>query len=253
MVEARHSRVALLLGEEAVARLNRSFVTVVGLGAVGSFAVEALARAGVGRFRLVDSDVLCPSNLNRQLYALESTLGRPKVEVACARLQDIAPRIEVEGLQLRVNAETVARVLEPAPDLVLDAVDSLEAKLALLLATHARGVGLLCSLGAARRLDPGAVRVAPLSQTTTCPLAREMRRRLREGRLAADPLCVFSVEPRVRNSMGARPEPWPPGIEKPPGLPRRPLGSLPTITGIFGLTLAHAALSHLIGRPPTHR
>ncbi len=252
-VAPRFARTALLLGTRRLQRLQQAHVAVVGLGAVGSYAVEGLARAGVGRLRLVDFDVVEPSNINRQLFALESTCGRPKHEVARARVLDINPECRVEALNLVVAADTVEQVLADRPDLVIDAIDTLAAKVELLAAASRHGLPVVSAMGAARRTDPQAIRVAPLDQTHHCPLARRVRRRLRqllgsEGQI----LCVYSTEPcqspprtpaappAAADAAGA-----PPG-SRPPSR-RLPLGSLPTVTGIFGLTVAHAALALLAG------
>jgi tRNA A37 threonylcarbamoyladenosine dehydratase len=194
MSQTRFIRTVQLIGEAGLQRLQSSFVVVAGLGAVGSFATEALARAGVGRLRLVDFDRVQLSNLNRQLFALESTLGRLKCEVARERVLDINPQCQVEALALKLDAETVAQALDGMPELVLDAIDSVSGKAALAQAARARGIPFIASMGAARRMDPAQVRAGWFSQVTTCPLARHLRQRLRQAGFAGDFWCVYSTE-----------------------------------------------------------
>ncbi len=248
MEDARFSRLERMVGPEGIDRLRRSHVVVVGLGAVGSYAVEALARASVGRLRLVDFDEIRPTNLNRQLYALTSTLGLPKVEAARTRVLDINPDCRVEALPLFVHAETLERVLEGPPDLVVDAIDALQPKVALLAETVRRGIRVVSSMGAALRTDPARVKVSTLERSERCPLARHVRARLRRLGLRTDFPVVYSDEP----TEGLRPEAvGEPGEDSERtlarGRPRATLGSLPTLTGIFGLVAANTALEILLG------
>lgn len=238
----RFIRTEMLLGAEALARLRAARVVVVGLGAVGSYAVEALARAGVGALRLVDFDRVHLSNINRQLYALDSTIGRLKVEVAAARVHDINPECAVEALPLFVDEDSVAQVLAGAPDAVIDAIDSLSPKVTL-LATAARATPfVVSSMGAATRTDPFAIRVSDISETDRCPLARLIRKRLRQRGIASGIRCVYSIEP----PRPAAPTSVAPPAEEPAivrrGRPRRALGSLSAVTGMFGLIAAQEVI-----------
>ena len=253
MHDPRFERTRLLLGEAALARLAAARVTVVGLGAVGSYAVEGLARGGVGHLRLVDFDRVEISNINRQLYALESTLGRPKAELAAARVKDINPACAVEALALFVNRETVAAVLEPRPDLVIDAIDSLNAKVTLLAACVEAGVPAIASMGAARRTDPAQIRVADIGETFGCPLARFVRKRLHRRGIRSGIRCVFSgeaaddatVECGVRSAECGEGEPEPRTLNPEPfpgGRRRRAMGSSSCLTGIMGLMAAQEAI-----------
>jgi tRNA A37 threonylcarbamoyladenosine dehydratase len=246
MIEDRLARIRLLLGEEGVNRLKSSFVVVVGLGAVGSYAVEGLARAGVGRMRLADFDVIKPSNINRQLYALGSTLGKSKVSVAAGRVLDINPHCRVEPLDLFASSETFDEILEGGPDLVIDAIDSLGPKTHLIAEALKRGLGLVSSMGAALRMDPGAIRVGPLTGTRGCPLAARLKYRLKKQNAPLDFTCVYSLESvaELRKARQADPEAGP--YER--GRQRAALGSLPTITGIFGLTMANTAIKMLLAK-----
>lgn len=241
-------RTAMLLGPDAAARLARAHVCVVGLGAVGSYATEALARAGVGRLRLVDHDVVQGTNLNRQLLALHSTLGRKKVEVARERVLDIHPGCGVEPMDLFVHAETLDRVLEGPPDVLVDAIDGYTPKMLLLEGAVGAGIPVVSAMGAARKTDPMALRVGDLSETRICPLARMIRKNLRKRGIASGIRCVFSVQEPEDILDPGEPLPDEPSFRR--GRERRPIGSLSTLTGIFGLTAANEALGILLGWTP---
>ena len=248
MTEDRLARIRLLLGDEGVDRLKGSFVTVVGLGAVGGYAVEGLARAGVGRLRLVDFDLVKASNINRQLYALGSTLGERKTSVAAARALDINPHCRVEPLNLFADRGSFDAILEGAPDIVIDAIDSLGPKTNLIMEACGRKLPLISSMGAALRTDPGAIRVGPLRETRNCPLAARLKYWLKKHNSPLDFTCVYSLEPVDKRGKARQADP----AEKDfldRGRPRTALGSLPTITGIFGLTIANTAIKMLLARP----
>ncbi|MGA2496336.1 MAG: tRNA threonylcarbamoyladenosine dehydratase [Tepidisphaeraceae bacterium] len=245
MIPEQFQRIALLLGEEALACLAAARVAVIGLGAVGSYATEALARAGVGHLRLVDFDTVRPSNLNRQLLALHSTIGRKKIDIAAERVRDINPACDVQALDLFLHVETLAQALAPPLDLVIDAIDSFRPKVELLAACRQRNVRVLSSMGAAMRTDATAVRIAPLSAIGTCRLAARVRKALRRRDVPVDFECVYSVEPPADSLAAATDDPNEPTFRR--GRVRRPLGTLPTITGIFGLTIAHRAMQMLAG------
>jgi tRNA threonylcarbamoyladenosine dehydratase len=247
--ELRFARIQKMIGTAGLDRLRRSKVVVVGLGAVGSYAVEGLARAGVGFMRLIDFDILRPTNLNRQLYALESTLGKSKVEVARQRVLDINPHCTVEARSCFAHQETLPDLLQGTADVVIDAIDSLAPKVELIAAARQQGLTVLSSMGAAQRWDLTQIAVAQLAQAHGCPLARLVRKKLRSRGVPLDFLCVYSSEPvaRKRASTGELPEE---AEYFPRGRPRQPLGSLPTVTGIFGLTLAHVAIQVLLSAPP---
>jgi tRNA A37 threonylcarbamoyladenosine dehydratase len=246
MSNERFVRTIKLIGREAFQRLQDARVTVVGLGAVGSYAVEGLCRAGVGHLRLVDFDVVQPSNINRQLYALESTLGQSKCELARQRVLDINPQCQVEALPLFAHVDTMDQILTGPPDLVLDAIDSLNPKVELICAAAGRQIPLISSMGAARRLDPSQVKVGPFHEVTVCHLAKMVRRRIKRRQGPADFLCVYSTELMAHLVDASEVST---GIARGGGRPRQILGSLPTLTGIFGLTMANAAIQLLL-QPP---
>jgi len=243
----RFRRMEMMLGAEGLARLRAARVTVVGLGAVGSYATEALARSGVGHLRLIDPDIVRESNINRQLYALTSTLGRPKIEVAAARVRDINPDCAVEAIRTFVHVETLDEVLGGDPDVVLDAIDAFTPKLELIAAALERGAPLISSMGAALRSDASRVRVGMLAETVGCPLARKLRSGLRKRGLEPCLPCVYSDEVVDRARVFPPEELTADELDR--GRRRRALGSLPTLTGIFGLTLANEAIKRLVISP----
>jgi len=238
-----YSRTELLLGEAALERLRGAKVAVFGLGGVGGFAVEALARAGVGELRLVDHDVVSGSNMNRQIYALRSTLGQPKVEVAKARVLDINPDCRVDARRTFINAESLPELLEGGFDVVVDAIDSVNSKVALLHAANERDIFTVSSMGAGGRLDGSDTHVADLSRTRMCPLAAIIRKRLRKLGLHKGIRCVYSLEP-ADNKREPNPLDHVPHVG--PGRERRPLGTISYMPALFGLRVAEEALRHLL-------
>lgn len=243
----RFIRTQRLLGEERFQCLQSKMVTVVGLGAVGGYVVEGLVRAGVSNLRLVDYDTIQPSNLNRQLFALETTLGRPKAEVAGERVLAINSDCLVESLQLFAGDETLDQILDPEPDLLIDAIDSLNPKTQLLHGAYLRGITTISSMGAALRTDPTLIRTGDIFSTSNCPLAKHLRKRLRRRGVGEGISCVYSIEkidfdyqlPEEETNVGETPY-----ADR--GRKRNVLGSLPTITGIFGLTIANQAIMRLV-------
>jgi tRNA threonylcarbamoyladenosine dehydratase len=241
----RRSR--LLLGNENMQKLCSSFAVVVGLGAVGGYAVEALARSGIGRLRVVDFDTVCETNINRQLYALHSTVGRNKADLAAERITQINPLCRVEALTLFAEPETMPRILSGEPDIVIDAIDSLNPKVELLAQSRAAGLFTLSSMGAALRYDTSQIRVSLLEDTNCCPLARLVRKRLRRRNADTDIICVYSQEPTYKGSIVKTEQKNRLTIGGKNGRTRDIMGSLATIPGIFGLILANEAIIRLSG------
>jgi tRNA A37 threonylcarbamoyladenosine dehydratase len=250
----RFARTRRLFGDAALDRLRRTRIAVVGLGAVGSYVVEALARSAVGFLRLADFDRVRETNFNRQLYALESTLGQYKTDVAAARVRQINPACEVEALRLFVDREAAEQVLRPPLDVVIDAMDSLNPKVEFLAEAVRRcppGTLILSSMGAACRTDPAAVRVGDIGKTRECPLAKFVRKKLRARDVTSGIRCVYSVEPvppAPPDTPDAPPEPLEEELRR--GRQRRPLGSFSCLPGIFGLILAREAIVHVVGASP---
>jgi tRNA A37 threonylcarbamoyladenosine dehydratase len=240
------SRVGNLLGEAAIRRLAAAQVTVAGLGAVGSFAVEALARSGVGHLRIIDFDCVERSNINRQLYALHSTIGRPKTMIAAERIHDIAPACHVETIEARINNENSLSILTPKPDVLVDAIDSTCDKVALICACLSHQVSVVSSMGAARRREPMAVRCGVIDEVAGCPLARNVKKGLKNAGIDSMTTgrwlrCVYSVE-----QAGAL-------LDAGAGMARglRAMGSLVCVTGVFGLVAAREALRLIVDAPET--
>ena len=238
-----HARTEILIGAEGLARLRAMHVLVAGLGGVGGYAAEALGRAGVGRLTLLDHDVVSPSNLNRQLLALHSTLGQPKVEVMANRLRDMDPAIELTliGAFLQPDMAEVLVVTERY-DYVADCIDSIACKAALVAACHRHGVPVISALGAGNCLDVSRVRVAQLNQTQVCPLARELRRKLRELGAPLNYPVVYSDE--LRSS----PLPHQPVGDDTPGRPRAVNGTISYLPALFGMMLAGVLIRRLLGQ-----
>jgi tRNA A37 threonylcarbamoyladenosine dehydratase len=176
----RFDRAARLFSEPGLHRLMAAKVVVVGVGGVGSFAAEALARSGVGHLSLVDFDKVCITNTNRQLHAMQGTIGKRKVDVMAARLALVHPTARIEAVPRFYNQETSSEILDQAPDFVVDAIDNLTAKAHLLHTCLVRGIPVVSSMGAAARLDPTQIRVADLSKTLNDPFARALRQMLRK-------------------------------------------------------------------------
>ncbi len=239
------ARTEQLVGHEAYDRLKAARVGVFGLGGVGSFAVEALARAGVGHLRVVDHDVVNPSNLNRQLFALRSTIGRPKAEVAAERIHDINPECTLDARRAFINGDSVAELLAPDLDLVVDAIDSVNAKVALLQAAFERNIPIVSSMGAGGRLEGAGILVGDLSETEVCPLAAVIRKRLRRRGITTGIRCVYSTEP-CRNDL--LPNPIDVDAHVGPGRKRTPLGTLSYMPALFGLRIAEEVIRTILSR-----
>jgi len=236
----------LLLGKEKVEKLQKAFVVVIGIGAVGSYATEALARSGIHHLRLVDFDTIKPTNFNRHLLAIAPNLGKLKAEAAKERIAQINPHCQVDVVNSFAAEETMAQITEGKPDLVIDAVDSLNPKVQILAYCHEKKIPVISSMGAALRMNIFSLKAGDLFKTTGCPLARYVRSRLRRRGIQKGIFCIYSDTPvseepiqqtRILNEEqdNAR------------GRRRHKLGSTPTVTGAFGLAVAHHALLYLAG------
>jgi len=222
-------RTVLLVRAEGLTQLRAAKVAVVGCGAVGSFAVEALARAGVGYLILVDGDVVAESNINRQLCALHSTVGQPKVDVLKNRVHDICPETKVVAQKVFIDDKNCGDVLGKDIDLIVDAIDMVSGKIPLILYAQKGNIPLISSMGAAMKTDISKIKVAPLNQTSVCPLAARVRRLVKEQGGNLNFPCVFSVEKPVgKQEVG------------------RKMGSLVTMTGTFGLALANEVIKRIV-------
>ena len=199
-MQERHSRTALLLGKEAIEKLRAAHVAVFGLGGVGSYLVEALARAGVGALTLIDSDVYSESNLNRQLYATTETLGQRKTDAAAARVRLIDPSITVHTVDTFVLPESIAALPLRGVSYLADAIDTVSAKIALAVYAKENAVPMISAMGAGNKLDPTAFRVTTIDKTKVCPLSRALRTKLK-GYGITDLKVVYSEEEPVKTGL----------------------------------------------------
>ncbi|MBK1695447.1 tRNA threonylcarbamoyladenosine dehydratase [Chromatium weissei] len=238
IIEPLYERTHILVGDAGIERLRTSHVFIAGLGGVGAFAAEALARAGVGALTLADHDHVAASNLNRQLVALHSTLARRKTTVMAERIADINSHCRVTQIDEFLAAENMENLLLSNHfDHVIDAIDSLNSKLALLETALQHGVPIVSSMGAGGRLDPTRVRVGDLAETCICPLARQVRQRLRRRGITAELTVVWSNEP---------PHPAQPPEDTERGRPRAVNGSMSYLPALFGLMLAGITIQRLL-------
>lgn len=191
------SRTQLLLGQDGMDRLANARVAVFGVGGVGGFTVEALARSGVGTIDLIDDDKVCLTNINRQIIALRSTVGKYKVDVAAERLRDINQNIQVNTYKTFYMPDTAHQFDFSQYDYVVDAIDTITGKLELVMQAHKAGTPIICSMGAGNKLDPTAFRVADIYKTSVDPLARVMRHELRKRGIKKLKV-VYSEEPPMR-------------------------------------------------------
>ena len=238
-VREEDSRTAQMLGKEAMMRLQHARVAVFGIGGVGGYACEALARAGVGRLDLFDSDVVSLSNINRQIIALHSTVGRAKVEVMRERIHDINPDCEVRTHKVFYLPENADAFPLGDYDYVADAIDTVSAKLELAVRATAAGVPIISAMGAGNKLDATRFEVTDLSKTSGCPLARVMRRELK-ARGITHLKVVFSTEPACTPPTDA-----PGGVDS--SSVRTPPGSLSYVPSVAGLLLAGEIIRDLTG------
>lgn len=230
-------RTRILVGDAGIDRLRQSHVFLAGLGGVGSFAAEALARAGVGALTLVDHDEVDPSNLNRQLVALRSTIGRHKAEVMAERVADINPACRVTALTAFLDEDRMASFLADPFDQVIDAIDSLSSKVSLIETAWRLDRPILSSMGAGGRMDPTRVQVGDLMDTRVCALAREVRSRLRRRGIGRGITVVWSDE---------TPLPPLPPQDTGRGRPRAVNGTLSYMPSIYGLMLAGLTIRRLL-------
>ena len=189
------SRTELLLGDEGIKKLSKANVLVVGLGGVGVYAAEMICRAGVGSMTIVDGDDVHITNLNRQLLALNSNMGRPKAEVMAERLLDINPSLKLEVLSEFLRDERTREVLDKGFDYVVDAIDTLSPKVFLIYHAVQRHIPVVSSMGSGGKMDPEKVSIDDISKTTNCHLARMLRKRLHRLGITTGVKAVYSIEP----------------------------------------------------------
>ncbi len=236
-IPPQFERTQILLGDEGVEQLRGKHVFIAGLGGVGSYCTEALARAGIGRLTLMDHDVVAVSNINRQLPALLSTVGQSKAELMRARVADINPDCVVTLIRTFLGPENVHELVPSDCDFVIDCIDSMNCKVALVSHSVKAGMQVASSMGAGNKLDPSRIRVADISETSVCPLAREMRKHLRDAGIKSGVLTVYTDE-------NPRPPLPPQPVDR--GRPRSVNGTISYMPPIFGFMLAGAVINRLL-------
>lgn len=252
----RFSRTELLIGPTGLEKLRNSSVAVFGLGGVGGHAAEALCRAGVGRLVLVDFDDVCPTNINRQILALDDTVGRPKALVMAERMRRINPDADILPCKDFYGAESSGFLLSERFDYVLDAIDHITSKLHLIRACREKGLPIVSSMGAANKLDPTRIRVADISATHACRMARIVRKLLKRQGVENGVKVVFSTEehrdPAVVDARCGDGCSCPHRDVPEVACRRRKvtLGSISYIPAIFGLTMAGVVVNDIL-RPPS--
>lgn len=234
-MEQQFLRTQMLLGADAMDILRRSHVAVFGLGGVGSYAVEALARSGIGELTLIDDDVVSPTNLNRQLEALHSTVGQRKTDAVAARCRDINPALILHPLCARYDAAHREEFFTARYDYIIDAIDTVSSKLDLIETALAREIPILSALGTGNKLDPTLLRIEDISKTRNCALARVMRKELR-ARGITHLRVLFSPELPAQSEQ----------LESPPPGRRSVPASLTWVPGCAGLMMAGDVILNLI-------
>ena len=237
----QYSRTRLLLGDDAVERLRNARVAVFGLGGVGGYVVEALARAGIGALDLIDHDTVGLSNLNRQIFAVHSTVGMSKVQAAADRVKDIAPDIRVTAHEAFYLPETAGQFDFAQYDYIVDAIDTVTGKLMLARQAQDAGTPIISSMGTGNKLDPTAFRVADISETRVCPLARIMRKECKKRGIRKLKVVYSEEEPLVPRS--------PEGIEELPEGRRALPGSVSFVPSVAGLIIAGEVVKDLVSHP----
>ena len=231
-------RTHILIGDQGIERLQASHVFLAGMGGVGSYTAEALARMGVGQMTLVDHDVVSGSNMNRQLIALNSTIDISKAEVMADRIQDINPDCKVNLLKKFLTPDSIADVLNQDFTAVIDAIDSMSSKTALIETAWRNNMAIFASMGAGGKLDPTLVRTGDMMDTSMCKLAKQLRGHLRRRGVGRGIQAVYSIE----SPLPALP---PESVGR--GRPRAVNGTVSYMPSIFGLTLAGMVTNHIIG------
>ena len=236
-------RTEMLIGKQGLKALAASTVAVFGVGGVGSYAVEALARSGIGHLVLIDHDNVSITNINRQIPALDSTVGLPKVQVLKRRIADINPDCRVEAIQDFYRPEKRDELIRPDFTYIVDAIDSISAKVDLIATAIARGIPIVSSMGAGNKLDPTALRLADISQTHTCPMAKVVRKLLRERGITRNLTVVFSCEKPIE-PLAAHPDEQ--------HLRRQVPGSIAFVPATAGLFLASAVINAILKNADDH-
>lgn len=203
-MDERFSRTAALIGKKSVEKLGKTKIALFGLGGVGSFVAEALIRSGIGAIDIFDNDVVDITNINRQLIATESTVGRLKTEVAAKRLKEINPTASVGEFPIFITPEETEKINFEKYDYVIDAIDNVTAKIALAQKAREKNIPIISAMGAGNKLDPTKFEIAPIEKTSVCPLARVMRLELKKRNITGVK-AAFSKEPAINTALGRTP------------------------------------------------
>lgn len=245
----RFSRTELVIGPEGLEKLNKSTVCVLGMGGVGSYAVEALARTGIGKLILVDKDVVDITNINRQIPALTHTVGQSKTQVMKERILQINPDCEVITLDMFFREDTQEEIFAHNPDYVVDAIDTITSKIQLIVECKRRNIPFVSSMGAANKIDPTRFSVADISKTSVDPIAKIIRRKLKEYGITKGVRVVFSTEPPMKPREDVRQEIVSPEVEsgQAPRKAKMPPASIAFVPSVAGLILASVVVRDLLG------
>ncbi len=229
------SRTEILIGKENLDKMNLATVAIFGLGGVGGYAAEAIARAGAGRMIIADYDKVTPSNMNRQIFALSSTMGELKTEVALKRIKEINPEINITAISERLSSESISKLIPYDNSIyAIDAIDEIDAKTSLISELVNRNIPFVSSMGAGSRLDSSKIRIDDISMTEYCPLARVMRKRLKAAGILTGVRCIYSTENLNK-------------VQEPEsGIGKRMQGSISFMPGIFGLMAAGLIINDII-------
>lgn len=231
------SRTKLLIGEEKLIHLTEQHVMVVGLGGVGSFAAEFIARSGIGRMTIIDGDVVDPTNRNRQLPALATNHGVSKALIMEERLKAINPQIELTVVRSFVNPEMVQELFHVKPDYVIDAIDSITPKVTFLKEAFGKGIRVVSSMGAGAKLDPTKLQVVDISKTYNCPFAQQIRKNLRQHGIRSGIKAVFSPEQPVKESLM---------LTDGKNFKKSAYGTISYLPAVFGATAASVVIRDLM-------
>jgi tRNA threonylcarbamoyladenosine dehydratase len=241
-MDERFIRLEQLLGGEALEKLEKATIAIFGLGAVGSYCLESLARSGVGEFILIDFDQVRRSNFNRQLLALAQDEGRLKTEVARERVLRINPQCQVTIHSTFAAVENFTLLLAETPDCVVDAIDSLTPKTDLIAYCTAKGIPFISAMGAGGKTDPFSVRIGDIGEATTCALAKRLKKELNQKGVTEGVRCVYSTQRPLKTSVCNKEEEL---YQR--GRPRRPVGTISYMPALFGLMLAYEVIRGIVG------
>lgn len=230
------SRTELLIGKDGIEKLRKAKVAVFGIGGVGTFVVEGLARSGIGTFVLIDDDCICLTNINRQIHASHETIGRPKVEVMRDRILGINPNAQVEIYQKFYLPGSAEELIKPDYDYIIDAIDTVTAKIDLIIHAKEAGIPIISCMGTGNKMDPTRLEVTDISKTSVCPLAKVMRKELRD-RGVVSLKVVYSQENPIQPMVSAE-----------NGESRKQIpGSISFVPSVAGLIISGEVIKNLIG------